>query len=102
MGMQFEFFCRNCGYTAGVSGGRDCGFRYVSQTIVCKDCQELYDAEANENAADVLVDGKIRGKLTGICCPRDPTHKFVIFRRPWKCPKCEKPLERGDAGLCCD
>ena len=72
MGMQFEFYCRGCGYTAGVSGGRDCGFHYVSQTIVCRDCKELYDAVANEKAADVLVDGKIRGKLTGICCPKDP------------------------------
>jgi len=44
MGRTFLFECNRCGYHAKVSGGRDGGFHFAVQTILCGECKELYDA----------------------------------------------------------
>jgi transcription elongation factor Elf1 len=44
MGRSYWFECARCGYRAKVSGRVDRGFNFFVQTIVCRDCKELYDA----------------------------------------------------------
>jgi transcription elongation factor Elf1 len=44
MGRSYWFECPNCGYRANVSGRADRGLSFCVQTILCRDCRELYDA----------------------------------------------------------
>ena len=43
MGTKFLFICDACGYKAELSGGKDCGFVAVVQTMTCHDCNDLED-----------------------------------------------------------
>src|SRR5438874_1728529 len=44
MGRTYFFECSRCGFRAKVSGREDTGFNFSVQTIVCRDCKNLYDA----------------------------------------------------------
>jgi hypothetical protein len=44
MGRSYWFECAKCGYRAKVSGRADRGLSFSVQTILCRDCRELYDA----------------------------------------------------------
>jgi hypothetical protein len=44
MGRSYWFECPRCSYRARVSGRADQGVSFVVQTILCRDCRELYDA----------------------------------------------------------
>jgi hypothetical protein len=44
MGRSYWFECLRCGYRAKISGRADRGYDFWVQTIVCRDCKELYDA----------------------------------------------------------
>jgi hypothetical protein len=44
MGRSYWFECSKCGYRARVSGREDRGLNFFVQTVVCRDCKELYDA----------------------------------------------------------
>jgi hypothetical protein len=44
MGRSYWFECTRCGYRARVSGRSDRGFHFSVQTVVCRDCRELFDA----------------------------------------------------------
>ena len=44
MGRSYWFECPRCGYRAKVSGRPDRGLSFFVQTILCRDCKELYDA----------------------------------------------------------
>ena len=43
MGKTFHFECPWCQYRANLSGGPDSGVHCEVQTVVCRDCRELYD-----------------------------------------------------------
>lgn len=43
MGIKYRFICKNCKYTAQVSGGLDYGIIAVIKTKVCDNCLELVD-----------------------------------------------------------
>jgi hypothetical protein len=44
MGRSYWFECSKCGYRAKVSGRADRGLNLFVQTVICRDCKELYDA----------------------------------------------------------
>jgi hypothetical protein len=44
MGRSYWFECVKCGYRAAVSGRADQGLHCFVQTILCRDCRQLYDA----------------------------------------------------------
>jgi hypothetical protein len=44
MGRSYWFECVRCGYRAKVSGGSDRGLNVFVQTVMCRDCKELFDA----------------------------------------------------------
>lgn len=44
MGRTYLFECQKCGYRAKVAGGAGEGERFAVQTVLCRDCRELYDA----------------------------------------------------------
>ena len=43
MGRTFRFHCTQCQYHADISGGVDSGLNCDVQTILCRECRELYD-----------------------------------------------------------
>ena len=44
MGRTYLFECSRCAFRAKVSGRADKGFNISVQTILCRDCKNLYDA----------------------------------------------------------
>ncbi len=44
MGRTFHFECPVCQYRARLSGGFDSGLHCEVQTMVCRECRELFDA----------------------------------------------------------
>jgi len=52
MGRTYLFECSRCGYRAKVAGRPERGSVCFVQTIVCKDCKELYDAVVRLKAAE--------------------------------------------------
>jgi len=44
MGRSYWFECSRCGFQAKVAGRADRGLNFFVQTIVCRDCKQLYDA----------------------------------------------------------
>lgn len=52
MGRSYWFECSKCGYRAKVSGGEDRGTDLFVQTILCKDCKQLYDAVVRLRVCD--------------------------------------------------
>lgn len=44
MGKSYWYECARCGYRARVSGRADRGVDFYVQTILCRDCNEIYDA----------------------------------------------------------
>ncbi len=44
MGRSYWFECAKCGYRTKVSGRADRGVSFCVQTVLCRDCKELFDA----------------------------------------------------------
>jgi hypothetical protein len=87
----FKFHCDACGYEAMVSGenGRD----EISSglTILCEDCKELYELE--DHGSYTIKQKAFHKKAR---CPESFTHRFRIWTYPGICPKCGKPMRKGD------
>jgi len=52
MGRSYWFECPKCSYRAKVSGRADRGLSFFVQTILCRDCRELFDAVTRLRVAD--------------------------------------------------
>ena len=52
MGRSYWFECARCGYRTKVSGREDRGRTFFVQTVLCRDCRELYDAVTRLKVAD--------------------------------------------------
>jgi hypothetical protein len=65
MGRSYWFECPRCSYRASVSGRADRGVRFCVQTILCRDCKQLYDALTRLRVVDVLGGLGSRGQLHG-------------------------------------
>jgi len=59
MGRSYWFECPKCSYRAKVSGRADRGLGFCVQTILCRDCKELYDAVTRLKVPD--ESGGLRG-----------------------------------------
>ncbi len=71
MGTLYQFSCPNCGYQAEVSGGTDFGMTVTTNTIICKTCQELYDAVISDKPWLVMEDDRTPISYT---CPKSKRH----------------------------
>ena len=52
MGRSYWFECPKCGYRTKVSGRADQGLSFSVQTMLCRDCRELYDAVTRVRVPD--------------------------------------------------
>ena len=91
MGRSYWFECSRCGYRARVSGRADRAFGFFVQTIVCRDCKELYDAVTRVKVPDESgLRGKLSGsRLAGFSRPRPamsapPQFDAVLNRLPYR------------------
>ncbi len=89
MGALYNFGCGSCGYQAEVSGGQDAGMTQLTATIVCEDCQELYDVVTSENPLDCARENEIP-----IHCPESVFHHVRLWTYPGSCPRCGASLKR--------
>ncbi len=87
MGQYFKFMCDKCEYTNSVSGGPDRGFIYATNTFVCKDCKDIFDA-VTETFTDKSNDNKEFSNI----CPTCKNNNIEIWE-PKNCPKCGTPMQ---------
>ncbi len=90
MGAWFEFTCGNCGYSAEVSGGKDCGMICVVETMVCQTCRELVDVVIEGDPINYLAYDEEKGS-----CPKCHGKDVSVWQEPWPCPKCGGQMARG-------
>ncbi len=123
MGRTYHFECPCCHYRAKVSGGSDSGVHCEIQTIVCRNCRELFDVFTRQcrraDAVDlikfpgfyrpvippvILGDSSVNPqrarprplvwrKLKPVC-PVEPKHFVEPWRDPGRCPRCGNFLEK--------
>ena len=89
MGRAYHFECGKCGYRAKVAGRPDRGLDFFIQTILCRDCKELYDAVTRLRIAGAhksLMLGKHltmgRHKHTVRVTKRPPKFEVLLGRLP--------------------
>jgi len=82
MGRSYAYECTRCGYRAKVSGGADRGVVAFVQTVLCRDCKELYDAVTRfrvpENTASKPNSSLAVSLRARTACP--PTLQFALNR----------------------
>jgi hypothetical protein len=117
VGKTFQFECPQCHYRAQVSGGADSGWHCEVQTVVCRDCRELFDVFTRvrrragavelvkfpgfyrpEIPPVVLLDGTL-GRLVWqeckLACPVVARHFVEPWSDPGRCPRCGNFLEKN-------
>jgi hypothetical protein len=118
VGKTFQFECSLCQYHARVVGGADHGWHCEVQTVICRDCRQLFDVytrvQRREKAlarvkfpgfdlpeippAVLLNDGTL-GQLVwqkcSLACPINPKHVVEPWNDPGRCPRCGNFLEKN-------
>ena len=96
MGTKFLFICDACGYKTELSGGKDCGFVAVVQTMTCHDCNELEDVLIGAYGKEGKTEDIEMNKALGIC-PKCKGSNVVQWDKRKSCPKCDGKMIRGEA-----
>ena len=94
MGLWIEFRCKSCGYEAMVSGRDDMGEIADTTTILCEDCEELYDVITFRRTK--LPEEESRLGPIEPECPKAAGHAFRRWEDPDACPKCGNPMTHGE------
>lgn len=91
MGKTYWFECEKCGYRAKAAGKTDQGQTFHVQTVMCRDCRQLYDAVVKVKEADLqrrpLDNLRLKPiPLTGAANERTtpPTFEEILLRLPPK------------------
>lgn len=116
MGRTYIFECPQCQYRTKISGGADSGIHCEIQTVVCRDCRELFDAFIRQRRRAGAVDvvkfpGFYRPEIPPSVlrdpsrplvwrsfqpvCPVEPKHFVEPWNDPGRCPRCGNFLEKN-------
>jgi hypothetical protein len=124
VGKTYFYECPQCQYQAKISGGADSGIHCEIQTVVCRDCRELYDVfRRRRQRADavklirfpgfyrpdippvILGESSINPSSQALApliwvdsdlkCPIMPDHFVEPWNEPGRCPKCGNFMERN-------
>ena len=124
VGRTYIFECPLCQYRARVSGGADSGLHCEVQTVVCRDCRQLFDVFTRlrrraDEAETVKFPGFFRPEIPPVvlqessfnpqrsearrlvwqkfvpACPVDPKHFVEPWKDPGRCPRCGNFLEKN-------
>jgi hypothetical protein len=88
MGRSYSYECERCGYRAKAVGRPDRGLDFFVQTILCRDCKEIYDAVTRVRIPAEPA-SHLRAKML---MPGRPD--AAIFRPPKRPPRLESVLSR--------
>jgi hypothetical protein len=124
MGRTFHFQCTQCRYRADISGGADSGLDCDVQTILCRECRELFDVFTRVRRATghrkfarnfsafvrpeippvILRDSLFARKRAGprrfewqkmkLECPVAAKHFVEAWKHPGRCPRCHAFMEQ--------
>ncbi len=94
MGAWIEFRCGVCGYEAMVSGRDDFGFVARTTTVLCEDCEELYDVVTSRRTMRTEK-GFDRSEKEPEC-PKSGRHTVRRWEHPGACPKCGHEMGIGE------
>jgi hypothetical protein len=97
MGTLYDFHCESCDYQAELAGSDDCGIAQATTTILCEDCNELYDVPISDDAMRRDPEREVTTR-----CPTSPSHRWRLWRHPGPCPKCGATMTRGSETLVWD
>jgi hypothetical protein len=89
MGRSYWYECGKCGYRAKVAGRPDRGLDFHVQTILCRDCKELYDAVTRLRVPAEPQLSHLRARLL-----KPGRLRLAAFRTPKRPPKFESALNR--------
>lgn len=119
MGRTYHFECPHCFYRAKVSGGTDSGNHCEVQTVVCRQCRELFDVftklrqPAEAAGRKVRFQGFLRSEIPPVilhespprrrlvwrkfppACPVDAKHPVEVWQDPGRCPRCGNFMEKN-------
>jgi hypothetical protein len=114
MGKTYLFECGLCHYRVKISGGMDAGVDCDVQTVVCRDCRELYDVYTrvrrlssptgkfkllNPEIPPAALKGSPARKKDwqkmSPTCPLSGKHRVEAWRDPGRCPRCGSFLEKS-------
>src|SRR3954451_10675222 len=89
MGRSYWFECSKCGYRAKVSGRGERGLNFAVQTILCRDCKQLFDAVTGVRVPDTAKEQRLGMRLQKVLTPArsnstPPTFESVLNRLPFK------------------
>ena len=101
MGETYAFKCNACGYRADVSGGRDCGFVAVVQTMTCHNCNELVDVVIGAYGEDGKTADAEMNLDMGIC-PKCKDSNVAQWDKRKSCPKCDGKMIKGKMSMLWD
>ena len=97
MSTLYAFDRNSSGYRAEVSGHEDCGMASATTTILCENCQELYDVETSSDPITRKSEHEIP-----VRCPVSSAHVWRLWQHPGPCPQCGAAMTRGAATLIWD
>jgi hypothetical protein len=124
VGKTYLFECPQCHYRVKISGGTDSGRHCEIQTVICRDCRELYDVFLRQRRRADAVDrvrfpGFYRPDIppvvlgesslnpspkplatlvwreTELLCPVEAKHVVESWNDPGRCPRCGNFMERN-------
>ena len=95
MGSHIECKCKKCGYETACSGGKDCGFLAVVQTMICEDCKELADVLIGCRGEEGPTGDPEYDKRMNIC-PTCNGKNIKIWSDQRPCPKCGAGMDEGE------
>ncbi len=124
MGRTYHYQCTQCQYHVRISGGTDSGLNCDVQTIVCRECRELFDVFTRMRRAAghkefarnlsafarpeippvILRDSLFARKRTEprrfewqkikLECPVAAKHFVEAWKHPGRCPRCHGFMEQ--------
>ena len=95
MGTLYQFDCPACHYSAEVSGGDDAGMEMLTTTIVCSECQRLFDVPTGWSEPFASK------KPPQLRCPKSKTHHIGKWQAGGLCPKCGATMQKNAANIVC-
>lgn len=95
MGAYFLFECQSCDYKAEISGGEDSGIVKMTETMTCKDCQDLVDVLIGTQGEVGKTDTPDTNDLIGVC-PKCNGKNISPWSKDGQCPKCGGLMIQGE------
>lgn len=94
MGSWAEFRCGSCSYEVMVSGKDDMGM-LVNTTVLCEDCEKLYDVVTFSRPGGPRAERKPTGAMKPEC-PEPNERTFRRRTHPDVCSRCDKTMVLGE------